>query len=611
MAGSPAPDQSRLEVDAIAEHLPSPSSDQSRPEADVIAEHLPSGYTADFTSASTEVPTTPSVPTPVEPSEEDSLKLQGGDIHRDMFKVAARSKMHKRAATFHHPSSGVTAGGDDLEGLTVNEQLAPGGFRRAFLLQNQTRHKQIWASKNPVTRNFAEFLDLYGSFAGEDLADSDDEAIIDDEEEEADGGAEAEGEPEDELPPERRPLLGSRRSSRAAPKAGTASTRKTFFTLLKAFIGTGIMFLPKAFDNGGLLFSSITMVVVSSVTMLAFHLLLACKRQYGGGYGELGQAIAGPKMRTLILFSIVLSQLGFVCSGIVFAAENLTSFFKAVTHGHSPLSPTALILIQLVVLIPLSFIRNVAKLGPVALLADVFILIGVSYIYYYDVAHLASEGINPSVVLFNPSKYTLMIGSAIFTFEGIGLILPIQSSMAKPQRFEWLLGVIMLLITIIFTAVGALCYATFGIDTDIEIINNYPQTSKFVNAVQFLYSLAVLAGNPVQLFPAIRILEGALFGHRSGRRSLLTKWKKNAFRSLMVVICGGVSIAGTGNLDKFVALIGSFACVPLVYIYPAFLHYKGVATSRAAKIGDIVFMIVGLVAMIYTTIVTVVNSFMG
>ncbi|KAI0458287.1 transmembrane amino acid transporter [Xylaria acuta] len=581
--------------------MDTPTSEQSRPEADVIAEHLPAGYTAEFTGVPCDVPAaSSSAPTLNEPSEEDSLKLQGGDIHRDIFKAATRLRMHKRAATFHHPPQGGTSGEDDLEGLTVNEQLAPGGFRRAFLRQAQ--QDQIWASRIPITRNFVEFLDLYGSFAGEDLADSDDEAILDDDEQ---------GEPEDELPPERRPLLGSRKNSRGALRSATASTGKTFFTLLKAFIGTGIMFLPKAFDNGGLLFSSITMVVVSAVTMLAFHLLLACKSRYGGGYGEIGEAIAGPRMRNLILASITLSQLGFVCSGIVFVAENLTSFFEAVTHGHKPISPAKLILIQVLVLIPLSYIRNIAKLGPVALLADIFILIGVSYIYYYDIAYIASEGINPTVVLFNPSKYTLMVGSAIFTFEGIGLILPIQSSMAKPERFEWLLGVVMLLITIIFTAVGALCYATFGKDTSIEIINNYPQTSKFVNAVQFLYSLAVLAGNPVQLFPALRILEGAIFGRRSGKRSLRTKWKKNAFRSLMVFVCGGVSIIGTGNLDKFVALIGSFACVPLVYIYPAYLHYKGIATSKAARIGDLVFMAVGIIAMVYTTIVTIVNSFMG
>ncbi|KAI3318135.1 transmembrane amino acid transporter protein-domain-containing protein [Xylariaceae sp. AK1471] len=574
-------------------------SGQSRPEAEVIAEHLPSGYTADFIGVPTEVPAaSSSAPNLTDaPSEHSSLKLQGGDIHRDIFKAAARAKIHRRAATFHYPPQDGTSGDDDLEGLTVNEQLAPGGFRRAFLLQKQK--DDVWAARMPITRNFAEFLDLYGNFAGEDLAESDDEAVTDEEEQ------------EEERPSERRPLLRSRRSSRTPRQSATSSTRKAFFTLLKAFVGTGIMFLPKAFDNGGMLFSTITMVVVSAVTMVAFHLLLACKAQTGGGYGDIGEAIAGSRMRTLILSSITISQIGFVCSGIVFVAENLTSFLAAVTHGRSLISSTMLILVQVIVLVPLSYIRNMAKLGAVALLADVFILIGVTYIYWYDIAHIASEGINPTVVLFNPSRYTLMIGSAIFTFEGIGLILPIQSSMAKPQHFEWLLGVVMFLITIIFTAVGILCYATFGKDTSIEIINNYPQTSKFVNAVQFLYSLAVLAGAPVQLFPALRILEGKIFGRRSGKRSLGTKWKKNAFRSLMVFVCGGISILGTGNLDKFVALIGSFACIPLVYIYPAFLHYKGVATSRVTKIADIVFIVAGIVACVYTTIVTIVFSFMA
>lgn len=384
---------------------------------------------------------------------------------------------------------------------------------------------------------------------------------------------------------------------------------KSFFTLLKAFIGTGIMFLPKAFNNGGILFSSITMILVSAVSMLAFHLLLQCRTQYGGGYGDLGKAIGGPKLRALILGSITISQIGFVCAGIVFVAENLYSFSEAVTNGPSPLPIRALIAIQLIVLIPLAFIRNISKLGPAALLADAFILIGLGYIYYFDIATLAVQGIEPSVALFNPAHFTLTIGSAIFTFEGIGLILPIQSSMKKPQNFEWLLATIMLLITIIFTSVGALCYATFGSDTQIEIISNYPQDSKLVQAVQFLYSMAVLFGTPVQLFPAIRVLEGKYLGHLSGKKDIRTKWKKNAFRTGLVVLCGGISIAGASNLDRFVALIGSFACVPLVYIYPPYLHYKGVAEGKWAKIGDVVFMVLGLAAMVYTTGVTLVNSF--
>lgn len=577
---------------------------QERQDAQVVSEHLPSGYTAEFDGVPPTEPSGPSEPNygSENSREESSLRLQGGDIHRDLFKLDARVKKHRRANTFHHPA--LQPLDDEEDAMTVSEQLAPGGFRRAFI-QQQNQRADFLAARMPVTRNFVEFLDLYGSFAGEDLHDSDEEAIEEEEEQEADTGGERTA-----RPVETQPLLGRRKSLRYV-RSAQASTPKTFFTLLKAFIGTGIMFLPKAFNNGGMLFSSMAMLLVSAITMVAFHLLLRCKEHHSGGYGDIGETIAGKTMRGLILGSIALSQLGFVCTGIVFVAENMTSFLEAVVNGQSPLSTMSLVLLQLIVLIPLAFIRDISKLGPVALLADVFILIGLAYIYYFDIASLATEGLNETVVLFNPEKYTLTIGAAIFTFEGIGLILPIQASMAKPHHFEWLLGVVMLLITVIFTAVGALCYATFGSATKIEVIDNYPQDSKLVNAVQFLYALAVLAGTPVQLFPALRVLEVKIFGKRSGKKSLRTKWVKNAFRALLVVACSAVSIFGAKNLDRFVALIGSFACVPLVYVYPPYLHYRsGLATSWYAKTGDLLFMMLGLVCMVYTTMITVANSFL-
>jgi proton-coupled amino acid transporter len=565
---------------------PISATDDSRA-ARVVAGHLPDGYTADIDGVHAGDSESRG---PGESQPESSLKLQGGDIHRDLFKIPHKAKLHHRAATFSHPSEIST----DLENeTTVAEQLAPGGFRREFVRQKYGRFNP---AAIPVTRNFVEFLSLYGSFAGEDLEDTDDDtSTLDDEEGRA--------------PSERRPLLGRRRTTMAA-KMGEAGTTKTFFTLLKAFIGTGIMFLPKAFNNGGILFSSMTLLTVSVVTTWAFHLLLQCRQAYQkSGYGELGEAIGGPRMRSIVLASVTVSQLGFVCAGTVFVAQNLYSFEVAISKGSAPLSTNILIALQLLALIPLAFIRNISKLGPAALLADVFILLGLAYIYWYDISSLIEDGLNPTVQLFNPQHYTLTIGSAIFTFEGIGLILPIQSSMRHPEKFEPLLWVIMLINTVIFTSIGALCYATFGEATKIEVISNFPQSSRLVNAVQFLYAIAVMAGTPVQLFPALRILEGKAFGRRSGKRDTFTKWKKNGFRTVLVVLCALVAILGSSNLDTFVALIGSICCVPLVYIYPPLLHYRGVAKTTWEKAADVLLMVLGVACMIYTAIITIVSSF--
>jgi proton-coupled amino acid transporter len=104
------------------------------------------------------------------------------------------------------------------------------------------------------------------------------------------------------------------------------------------------------------------------------------------------------------------------------------------------------------------------------------------------------------------------------------------------------------------------------------VILNLPQDSKFVNGVQFLYSLAILLSTPLQLFPAIRILETELFT-RSGKNNPYVKWKKNVFRFFLVVVCALVAWGGASDLDKFVSIVGSFACVPLVYVYPVSLSF--------------------------------------
>jgi proton-coupled amino acid transporter len=71
-------------------------------------------------------------------------------------------------------------------------------------------------------------------------------------------------------------------------------------------------------------------------------------------------------------------------------------------------------------------------------------------------------------------------------------------------------------------------------------------------------SVAILLSTPLQLFPAVRIMENGLFS-KSGKHNPSVKWQKNVFRGAVVVFCSLLSWAGSSELDKFVALVGSFA----------------------------------------------------
>jgi amino acid permease len=75
----------------------------------------------------------------------------------------------------------------------------------------------------------------------------------------------------------------------------------------------------------------------------------------------------------------------------------------------------------LVIIIPLAFIRRIAKLSFAAIVADILILFGIVCVIYFTSARLHTEGVAPGVTLINPSSFALMIGTATFSFEGIGL----------------------------------------------------------------------------------------------------------------------------------------------------------------------------------------------
>lgn len=539
-----------------------------------------------------------------------SHQLLGGDITREVYKwqedMDRDASARPRAQSFYLPR-------EETQEIQIMKE--PGGFRRNYIRakadQNGTRPPANF------TRNFIDFLTIYGHFAGEDLSEGEDET--DEEEDEPD--LEAGGGPSSGLrqravsreiqhgpaPTERTPLIRTtslrRKRTKSVSTEGTATVTKAVLLLLKSFVGTGVLFLGRGFANGGMLFSSLVLLGIAGVSLFSFLLLVKTRLHVPGSFGDIGGVLYGPYMRLSILCSITISQIGFVCAYMIFTSANLQAFLLAVTNCRLLLDTKWLILLQLIIFLPLAMIRNISRLSGTALVADAFILLGLIYLYYYDISLVASQGI-ADITLFNPSDFALFIGTAVFTFEGIGLIIPITESMKEPQRFPMVLTGVMLGITVIFTSMGALSYAAFGEDVQTVVILNLPQDNRFVNAVQLLYSIAILLSTPLQLFPAIRIMENGLFT-RSGKFNNKVKWEKNIFRFLTVIATAFIAWGGADDLDKFVALIGSFACVPLCFLYPPLLHLRACASSLRDKLLDGLVMLFGTVAMLYTTYITV------
>ena len=78
-------------------------------------------------------------------------------------------------------------------------------------------------------------------------------------------------------------------------------TMASFLTLFKGFVCTGILYLPKAFINGGYLITMIMMVLSAVLTIYCATLLLAVRKKTGvSNYTELGQTTYGKYGRIFV-----------------------------------------------------------------------------------------------------------------------------------------------------------------------------------------------------------------------------------------------------------------------------------------------------------------------
>ncbi|KAF7336952.1 Aa-trans domain-containing protein [Mycena venus] len=569
----------------------------------------------------------------------------GADVTHDIYKWNADQRKlaaRGRAASLVAPRAATP----DPAFEHIHE---PGGFRRNYVL---TRAIERGEEEPVILNNFIEFLYIFGHFAGEDLEEDDDD------------------EPDEEMgvdePTENAPLLGTRSVSRSMSLSrsrvrrkrmssvgphGNATVPQAVLMLLKAFVGTGVLFLGKAFYNGGILFSSILFIFIAFISLYSFLLLVYTKFVVSGSFGDIGGTLYGSWMRYLILGSILVSQIGFVGAYIIFVSENLQALVMGITHCMHLIDIKYFIIGQVIVFLPLVLIRDLAKLSSTALVADGFILMGLVYIFSSEISIVATRGI-ADVQLFNPKDFSLFVGVAVFSFEGVGMVIPITDAMREPHKFPKVLTGVMMGVLVLFGGAGVLAYLTFGSEVQTVVLVNLDGESKMVQSVsarfsplltsthpipvgrltlssplpsfppfaalappfvmrhrhysfaQFVYSLAIMLSVPLQLFPAIRIMENGVFT-RSGKGDVRVKWMKNLFRFATVIGSALISWVGAADLDKFVAFVGCFACVPLCYVYPAMLHYKACANTPREKAADIAMIVFGLVVAAYTTIQTV------
>lgn len=269
------------------------------------------------------------------------------------------------------------------------------------------------------------------------------------------------------------------------------SNLDTLIHLLKGNIGTGILAMPDAFKNAGLyvgLFGTLIMGVICTHCM---HILVRCSHELSRRLQvpslDFSQACAasfetGPPglrrfasaVRTLTNVFLCITQLGFCCVYFLFVALNLQ---EVVTRYYEKYDIRIYLILLLGPMILLNLVKNLKYLTPVSLLASVLTVGGLAITFHYLLQDLPRTD---TVDGFSSwSKLPLYFGTAIYAFEGIGIVLPLENNMRTPEDLVGTFGVLnvgMVIVACLYTAVGFFGYLKYGDQVSGSITLDLPDT---------------------------------------------------------------------------------------------------------------------------------------
>eukprot|EP01060_Flectonema_neradi_P036089 TRINITY_DN6855_c0_g1_i1.p1 TRINITY_DN6855_c0_g1~~TRINITY_DN6855_c0_g1_i1.p1 ORF type:complete len:494 (+),score=28.03 TRINITY_DN6855_c0_g1_i1:39-1520(+) len=402
---------------------------------------------------------------------------------------------------------------------------------------------------------------------------------------------------------------------------------QTFLLVFKSFIGTGILVLPKAFVNGGILASSLFMLCVAALNTYVMIKLSHTKDACGETTIQaIGRRAAGWPMELWVSFSVVFIQISCGCMYLIFMGTTIKQVVETLSGCSAwalDAQPWVYFFSLVPIITPLVWIRDLKLLTIPAVAADVLIVGGLIYIFSYAVNEVADHGAK-DYSLFNQKDFPIFLGTALFSFEGVCLVLPIKNAMKNPLDYPKVLGSVMVLLAIIYTSFSVINYLAFGKGMETAILLSLPSNSVPVLCVQIGYVIAIGLTFPLQFFPAVQVLENLIwrpsptlpvsdYGSVAEQKAQYKRYyQENLFRFFLTILASGIATGGETNFDHFTALGGGLCSMPLLFVFPPLFHLLLVPNlSTWEKVIDVSIATLGLGLTIYTTTQTIIDWIEG
>ncbi|KAJ4715833.1 putative Amino acid transporter [Melia azedarach] len=362
------------------------------------------------------------------------------------------------------------------------------------------------------------------------------------------------------VPREDTPLLGETKP--------LSSQTKTFANVFIAVVGAGVLGLPYAFKHTGWLMGVLMIFSVSALTGHCMMLLVYTRRKLEtsdngfetiNSFGDLGFVVCGTVGRITVDIMIILSQAGFCVGYLIFMANTLVYLFDR-TRILGLSAKGFFIWSCFPFQLGLNSIATLTHLAPLSIFADVVDLGAMALVMIDDVVVFMKHN-RPEVMAFGTlSVFFYGIGVAVYCFEGVGMVLPLESEMKKKENFGKILWLSIAFIAVMYGGFGVLGYFAFGNQTKDIITSNLG--NGFVSIlVQLGLCINLFFTFPLMMHPVYEIVERRFW---NGEYCLWLRWLLVLFVSLVALF--------VPNFTDFLSLVGSSVCCGLGFVLPNVFH---------------------------------------
>ncbi|KAF5306528.1 hypothetical protein FQR65_LT18541 [Abscondita terminalis] len=359
------------------------------------------------------------------------------------------------------------------------------------------------------------------------------------------------------------------------------STVGALIHLLKSSLGSGILAMPNAFKNAGLIFGLVGTLVVGFICTYCVHILVAashtiCKRSKTPvmGFSETCGAVFeyGPKSvrkfskvaKVVVDTALVFTYFMGNCVYVVFIAESLQLVFKHWFPSNDIDLRLYMVMIMAFLLLSAQ-VRELKHLVPFSFLANVCLIAAFAITLYY--LFLQMNPVSSVPGFCKCINASIFFSTVIFAMEGIGVVMPVENSMKKPQQFlgcPGVLNVAMTTVVLLYTVIGFLGFLRFGDETEASITLNLP-IEEIVSHLQSsdVRTLDIIWKN---------LLADRVTG--TFQRNIVQIVMRCSFVVGTVVIAVAVP-----NLEPIISLVGAVCFSTLGLLVPAIvetvLHWEG------------------------------------